>query len=86
MIEVTELTGEGTNMPFITQIVESISSLSEHQRSLNTQQAVAIGCAIHANNLQESNTDSLFPCNIQEYNDRSISIIAKIKTFLKTST
>jgi len=64
MIEVTELTGEGTKMPFITQIVESISSLSEHQRSLNTQQAVAIGCAIHANNLQESNTDYLFPCNI----------------------
>ena len=43
-----ELTGEATRMPFIQDIIRSVPGLAEFElrRTLNTQEAVAIGCAL----------------------------------------
>lgn len=66
-VDTIELTGEASRMPMITKLIEEIEELKDVsvQRTMNTQEAVAKGCALHANKSQ-------FDFQIADYNPTTI--------------
>lgn len=81
-IDTVELTGEATKIPFVKQVIKTVKLFQNFNRSLKSDNAAAIGCALRASRF---NGTGDVQYQIQEFNDRPISIMAKIQLFLTSS-
>jgi len=66
------MVGEATRMPFVEDIVKSVPEFKERElrRTLNTQEALANGCALHARYLQDR---EFFDCSVEDFNPHTIT-------------